>query len=127
MENLLLSISIIGNVICLIAVLLHVFGVTLLYKLTSTALKDSQKYLMIYLSFSEIGLCVFFMIYRILIRVLLNHASTSTQHHPPPPSSFQPPPSSFQLPPSPLQHPQRYKYQNIARNWAISPNLGRKI
>ena len=52
--------------------------------------------------------------------VLLNHAPTSTQLHPPPPSSFQPPPSS-------LQHPQQYLNQNIARNWAISPNLGRKI
>ena len=40
--------------------------------------------------------------------------------HPPPPSSFQPPPSS-------LQHPQQYLNQNIARNWAISPNLSRKI
>ena len=39
---------------------------------------------------------------------------------PPPPSSFQPPPSS-------LQHPQQYLNQNIARNWATSPNLGRKI
>ena len=37
------------------------------------------------------------------------------------------PPSSFQSPPSSLQHPQRYQNQNIARNWAISPNLGRKI
>ena len=52
--------------------------------------------------------------------VLLNRAptstqliSTSTQLHPPPPSS--------------LQHPQQYLNQNIARNWAISPNLGRKI
>ena len=43
--------------------------------------------------------------------------STSIQLHPPPPSSFQPPPSS-------LQHPQRYQNQNIALNWAISPNLG---
>ena len=51
--------------------------------------------------------------------VLLNRAPTSTQLHPPPPSSFQPPPSS-------LQHPQQYLNQNIARNWAISPNLGRK-
>ena len=41
---------------------------------------------------------------------------SSTQLHPPPPSSFQPPPSS-------LQHPQHCKNQN---NWAISPNLGRK-
>ena len=52
--------------------------------------------------------------------VLLNCAPTSTHLHPPPPSSFQPPPSS-------LQHPQQYLNQNIARNWAISPNLGRKI
>ena len=43
-----------------------------------------------------------------------------TQLHPPPPSSFQPPPSS-------LQHPQQYLNQNIARNWAISPNLGQKF
>ena len=46
--------------------------------------------------------------------------STSTQLHPPPFNSFQPPRSS-------LQHPQRYKNQNIARNWGISPNLGRKF
>ena len=69
--------------------------------------------------------------------VLLNRAPTSTQLHPPPPnsiqlhppppSSFQPPHSSFQPPPSSLQHPQRYKNQNITRNWTISPNLGRKI
>ena len=39
--------------------------------------------------------------------------STSTQLHLPPPSS--------------LQHPQQYSNQNIARNWVISPNLGRKI
>ena len=45
--------------------------------------------------------------------------STSTQLHPLP-SSFQPPPSS-------LQHTQQYLNQNIARNWAISPNLGWKI
>ena len=38
---------------------------------------------------------------------------TSTQLHPPPPSS--------------LQHPQQYLNQNIAHNWAISPNLGWKI
>ena len=30
-------------------------------------------------------------------------------------------------PPSSLQHPQQYLNQNIARNCAISPNLGRKI
>ena len=46
--------------------------------------------------------------------------STSTQLHPPPLSSFQPPPSS-------LQHPQQYLNQNIALNWAISPNLGQRI
>ena len=46
--------------------------------------------------------------------------STSTKLHPPPPSSFQ-------LPLSSLQHPQQYLNQNIARNWAISPNLGQKI
>ena len=28
---------------------------------------------------------------------------------------------------TPLQHSQQYSNQNIARNWAISPNLGRKI
>ena len=39
--------------------------------------------------------------------------STSTKFHLPPPSS--------------LQHPQQYLNQNVARNWAISPNLGRKI
>ena len=44
--------------------------------------------------------------------VLLIHAPTCTQFHPPPPSWFQPPPSS-------LQHPQQYLNQNIARNWAI--------
>ena len=39
-------------------------------------------------------------------------------------------PSSIHLhlaPPSSLQHPQQYLDQNIPRNWAISPNLGRKI
>ena len=46
--------------------------------------------------------------------------STSTQLHPPPPSSFQSPPSS-------LQHPQQYLNQDIARNWAIYPNLDQKI
>ena len=41
-----------------------------------------------------------------------------------------PQPSSTQLhlsPPSFLQYPQRYKNQNIARNLAISQNLGQKI
>ena len=44
--------------------------------------------------------------------ILLNRAPTSTQTHPPTPSSFEPPLSS-------LQHPQQYSNQNIARNWAI--------
>ena len=60
-------------------------------------------------------------------RALLNRTLTSTQLHPHPPSSFQPPPSSFQLPSSSLQHPQQHSKKNITRNWAISPNLGRKI
>ena len=57
--------------------------------------------------------------------------------HPAPPTSTKliltsnqlqsPSPSSFQSPPGSLQHPQQYLDQNIARNWAISPNLGRKI
>ena len=41
------------------------------------------------------------------LRVLLNHAPTSTQLYPPPPCSFQPPPSS-------LQHPEQYLNQYIA-------------
>ena len=55
--------------------------------------------------------------------------STSTKLHTPSPSSFQPPPSSTQLHPSPsssLQHSQQYLNQNIAHNWAISPNLCQK-
>ena len=56
----------------------------------------------------------------ILNWVLLNRAPSSTQLHPPPPNSFQPPLSS-------LQHLQQYLNQNIARNWTISPNLGKKI
>ena len=46
--------------------------------------------------------------------------STSNQLHLSSRSSFQPPSSS-------LQHPQQYSNQNIARNWAISPNLGWKF
>ena len=56
--------------------------------------------------------------------------STSTQLHPAPSTSTQlqpPPPSSFQFLPSALQYPQQYSNENIARNWAISPNLGQKI
>ena len=52
--------------------------------------------------------------------VLLNRGPTSTQLHPAPPSPFQ-------LPSSSLQYPRQYLDQNIARNWAISPNLGREI
>ena len=46
--------------------------------------------------------------------------STSTQPHPLTPRLFKPPASS-------LQHSQQYLNQNIAHNWAISPNLGQKI
>ena len=56
------------------------------------------------------------------LRILLNHAPTSTQFHLPLPSSTQlhpPPLSSFQ--------PHQYSNQSIAHYWAISPNLGRKI
>ena len=61
--------------------------------------------------------------------LLLNHAPISTQLHPPPLSSTHLhllPPSSFQHPPSSLQHPQYYYNQNIACNWAISPNSDQK-
>ena len=64
------------------------------------------------------------------IRVLLNRAPTSIHLHSSPPSSTQlhpPPLSSFESPPSSLQRPQQYLNQNIARNWAISSNLGQKI
>ena len=67
---------------------------------------------------------------RIVDWVLLNCAPTFIQLHPASPSStrLHPPPiSSFQSPPSSLQHPQYYLKKNIARNWAISANLGRKI
>ena len=59
--------------------------------------------------------------------VLLNRAPTSTQLISTSTQLHQPPTNSFQSPPSSLQHPQQYLNQNIARNWAISPNLGRKI
>ena len=72
----------------------------------------------------------------VLTWVLLNRAPTSIHLHPAPPTSTQliltftllhpPPPSSFQPPPSSLHHPQQYFNQNIACNWAISTNLGRK-
>ena len=50
--------------------------------------------------------------------------------HPRPPSSIHvhpAPPSSFQPPPSSLEYLRQYLNQNVARNWAISPNLGQKI
>ena len=71
--------------------------------------------------------------------VLLNRPPSSTQLLPPPPSSIylhpapststQLIPASNQLhpsPPSSLQHSQQYLNQNIAHNWAISPNLCQK-
>ena len=61
--------------------------------------------------------------------VLLNLAPTFIQLYPHPPSTSQlhpPPPSSFQPSPNSLQHPQQYSNQNIARNGAISTNLGGK-
>ena len=54
-----------------------------------------------------------------LFPFLMTGITKLTQLHPPPPSSFQSPPSS-------LEHPQ-YLDQNIAGNWAISPNLDWKI
>ena len=59
--------------------------------------------------------------------MLLNHAPSSTQLHPPTLKLIS---TSTQLnppPPSSLQHTQQYLNQNIARNWAISPNLCQKI
>ena len=53
-------------------------------------------------------------------RVLLNHALTSTYSHPAPSTSTQLISPSTQL-------SQCCYNQNIARNWAIFPNLGRKI
>ena len=47
-------------------------------------------------------------------------SSTPTQLHPAPSTSTQ-------LISTSNQHPQQYLNQNIARNWAISANLGRKI
>ena len=61
-----------------------------------------------------------------LKRVLLNRAPSSTQLHPTSTQLHLPPPSSFRPLPSSLQYPQQYLNQNIARNWALSPNLGRK-
>ena len=65
---------------------------------------------------------------------------SSTQVHSPPPNSnhlhladfnlhqFYPlPASSFHPPPNSLRHPQQYLNKNIARNWAISPNIDQKF
>ena len=70
-------------------------------------------------------------------KVLLNRTPSSTQLHPAPSISAQlistptqlhlPPASSYQSPASSLQPSEQYSNWNIARNWAISPNLGRKI
>ena len=54
-------------------------------------------------------------------------AKPSTHLHPAPFTSTQLyslPPSLFQPPHGSLQHPQRYKSQNNAHNWAFFPNLG---
>ena len=54
----------------------------------------------------------------------MHPAPPSSIHHQPAPStSTQPISASSQLSAAPLQ----YSYQNIAHNWAISPNFGRKI
>ena len=56
-------------------------------------------------------------------------STQSTQLHSPPPSSFQPLPSCNHLHPLHLSlHPALCNtLNNIARNWVISQNLGRKI
>ena len=61
------------------------------------------------------------------INLLLNRVPTSIHLHPAHFNNHPPPPSSFQSPSSSLQHLQQYLNQYIARNWEISPNLGRKI
>ena len=66
MNSLHLIIVILGVIVCFLALLLHVIAVTLLCKLKSAALKGSQKYLMICLCFTEIGLCVTFISNRII-------------------------------------------------------------
>ena len=63
----------------------------------------------------------------------VNCAPTSAQLHPPPPILFQPPLSSIHPHPAHFSlHPALCNTLNniqtkISRNWAISPNLGRKI
>ena len=58
--------------------------------------------------------------------VLWNRAPSSTKVHPTPPSSFQPPPSSIHLHPA-LCNTLNNIWTKILGNWAISPNLDRKI
>ena len=59
--------------------------------------------------------------------------TSSINLHPALPSSIELHSAHFSLHPAPssstssLHHPQQYFNQNIARNWAISANLGRKI
>ena len=65
--------------------------------------------------------------WKVLTRLLLSLSLTFMGITKPCPHLHPSPPSSFQPPPSSLRHPQQYLNQNIARNWAISPNLGRKI
>ena len=75
-----------------------------------------------------------------LLRVLLNRAPTSTQLHPPPPSSIRLHPAHFNLhraTPTSTQliststqlsaTPSTILNQSVARNWAIYPNLSQKI
>ena len=72
-----------------------------------------------------------------MIHLLMGFTKPCCQLHPPPSTSNQlistsnqlhlSPRSSFQPPSSSLQHPQQYSNQNIARNWAISPNIGWKF
>ena len=71
MNSLHLITVILGVLVCFLALLLHVVAVTLLYALKSTALKGSQKYLMICLCFAEIGLCVTFISNRIIFALHL--------------------------------------------------------
>ena len=61
---------------------------------------------------------------------LLNHVPSSTNLHPAQFTTTHLISTCTQLnppPPSSLRHLQQYLNQNIARKWAISPNLGRKF
>ena len=59
-------------------------------------------------------------------RVLINRAPTSSQLHPTPTSQTYLHPPHFSLHPA-LPNTLNVKNRNIARNWAASPNLSRKI